>query len=39
VPTYAASHDCVRQSVAVARRTYDFAEVGMPVKVIAASPG
>jgi L,D-transpeptidase catalytic domain/Sporulation and spore germination/Putative peptidoglycan binding domain len=34
VPAYPASHGCVRQSFAVARWTYDFAEVGMPVKVI-----
>jgi lipoprotein-anchoring transpeptidase ErfK/SrfK len=37
VPTYAASHGCVRQPVAVARMTYDFAEIGMPVRVIARS--
>jgi hypothetical protein len=37
VPTYAASHGCVRQPVAVAQWTYDFAYVGMPVKVIATS--
>jgi lipoprotein-anchoring transpeptidase ErfK/SrfK len=37
VPVYAASHGCVRQSVAVARMTYDFAEIGMPVRVIARS--
>jgi lipoprotein-anchoring transpeptidase ErfK/SrfK len=37
VPTYPASHGCVRQSVAVAPWTYAFAEVGMPVKVIARS--
>jgi hypothetical protein len=37
VPTYPASHGCVRQAVAVARMTYDFAEVGMPVRVIAKS--
>ena len=37
VPTYAASHGCVRQSVVVAKWTFDFAEVGMPVKVIARS--
>jgi lipoprotein-anchoring transpeptidase ErfK/SrfK len=34
VPVYPASHGCVRQSFAVARWTYDFAEVGMPVKVV-----
>jgi len=32
-----ASHGCVRQSVTVARWTYDFATIGMPVKVIARS--
>jgi hypothetical protein len=37
VPVYAASHGCVRQPVAVARWTYDFAYVGMPVKVLATS--
>jgi peptidoglycan hydrolase-like protein with peptidoglycan-binding domain len=37
VPTYPASHGCVRQSSAVARWTFDFAGVGMPVKVIARS--
>ena len=37
VPAYAASHGCVRQSPTVARWTYDFASVGMPVKVIARS--
>ena len=37
VPAYPASHGCVRQSETVARWTYDFAEVGMPVKVIARS--
>jgi peptidoglycan hydrolase-like protein with peptidoglycan-binding domain len=37
VPTYPASHGCVRQSVTVASKTYAFAEVGMPVKVIAKS--
>jgi lipoprotein-anchoring transpeptidase ErfK/SrfK len=35
VPTYPASHGCVRESYVVARWTYDFARVGMPVKVIA----
>jgi lipoprotein-anchoring transpeptidase ErfK/SrfK len=35
VPAYPASHGCVRQSFAVARWTYDFAEVGMPVRVLA----
>jgi peptidoglycan hydrolase-like protein with peptidoglycan-binding domain len=37
VPVFPASHGCVRQSMTVARGTYDFAEVGMPVKVIARS--
>jgi peptidoglycan hydrolase-like protein with peptidoglycan-binding domain len=34
VPTFPASHGCVRQSWTVARWTYDFAYVGMPVKVL-----
>jgi L,D-transpeptidase-like protein/sporulation and spore germination protein/putative peptidoglycan binding protein len=37
VPAYPASHGCVRQSFTVARWTYDFASIGMPVKVIAKS--
>jgi peptidoglycan hydrolase-like protein with peptidoglycan-binding domain len=37
VPAYPASHGCVRQSWTVASWTYDFAYVGMPVKVIADS--
>ena len=37
VPFFPASHGCVRQSSTVARWTYDFATVGMPVKVIATS--
>jgi hypothetical protein len=37
VPVYPASHGCVRQSPTVARWTYNFAAVGMPVKVIARS--
>jgi peptidoglycan hydrolase-like protein with peptidoglycan-binding domain len=37
VPAYAASHGCVRQLPSVAQWTYDFASVGMPVKVIARS--
>jgi sporulation and spore germination protein/L,D-transpeptidase-like protein/putative peptidoglycan binding protein len=37
VPIFAASHGCVRQSSTVARWTYDFAAVGMPIKVIARS--
>ena len=35
VPTYPASHGCVRQPFAVARWTFDFAYVGMPVSVLA----
>jgi hypothetical protein len=37
VPPFAASHGCVRQAFAVARWTYAFAYVGMPVKVVAKS--
>jgi lipoprotein-anchoring transpeptidase ErfK/SrfK len=37
VPAYPASHGCVRQPIAVARMTYDFAEIGTPVKVVAGS--
>ncbi len=37
VPTFPASHGCVRQSASVAPWTYRFAYVGMPVKVIAHS--
>jgi N-acetylmuramoyl-L-alanine amidase len=37
VPVYPASHGCVRQRYTVAHWTFDFAEVGMPVKVIARS--
>ena len=37
VPAYPASHGCVRQLYTVARWTYNFATVGMPVKVIARS--
>jgi putative peptidoglycan binding protein/sporulation and spore germination protein/L,D-transpeptidase-like protein len=37
VPVYPASHGCVRQPTAVARMTYDFAEIGMPVRVVARS--
>jgi peptidoglycan hydrolase-like protein with peptidoglycan-binding domain len=37
VPTYPASHGCVRQRYTVAQWTYGFAQVGMPVKVIGAS--
>jgi hypothetical protein len=36
VPTYPASHGCVRQLPTVAQWTYRFAYVGMPVKVIAS---
>jgi N-acetylmuramoyl-L-alanine amidase len=38
VPPYAASHGCVRQVPAVARMTYDFADIGMPVDVIGRLP-
>ena len=37
VPTYPASHGCVRQHSTVAQWTYGFAYVGMPVKVLATS--
>src|SRR3954449_7851664 len=37
VPAFPASHGCVRQLYTVARWTYAFAYVGMPVKVIAKS--
>jgi lipoprotein-anchoring transpeptidase ErfK/SrfK len=37
VPAYPASHGCVRQSFTSARWLFDFAEVGMPVKVLASS--
>jgi hypothetical protein len=37
VPAYPASHGCVRQLFTVAKWTYAFAYVGMPVKVIAKS--
>jgi peptidoglycan hydrolase-like protein with peptidoglycan-binding domain len=37
VPVFPASHGCVRQSFTVARWTFGFAQVGMPVKVIATS--
>ena len=37
VPVYPASHGCVRQAFAVARWTYNFAEVGMPVAVLRKS--
>jgi hypothetical protein len=37
VPVYPASHGCVRQPFSVARWTYNFANVGMPVRVLARS--
>jgi hypothetical protein len=37
VPIFPASHGCVRQAVSVARWTYNFATVGMPVRVISKS--
>ena len=37
VPAYPASHGCVRQLYSVARWTYNFAFVGMSVKVLARS--
>jgi lipoprotein-anchoring transpeptidase ErfK/SrfK len=37
VPVFPASHGCVRQSFTVARWTYNFATIGMPVRVIASS--
>jgi hypothetical protein len=37
VPPYPASHGCVRQLPTVAQWTYNFAFVGMPVKVITNS--
>jgi hypothetical protein len=37
VPAYPASHGCVRQLYTVAQWTYRFADVGMPVDVIAKS--
>jgi hypothetical protein len=37
VPTFPASHGCVRQRYTVAQWTYGFAYVGMPVKVTAGS--
>jgi hypothetical protein len=37
VPPYPASHGCVRQLYTVAGWTYNFASVGMPVKVLALS--
>jgi hypothetical protein len=35
VPAYPASHGCVRQSPTVAKWTYWFAYIGMPVRVMA----
>jgi hypothetical protein len=37
VPTYPASHGCVRQLVTTAQWMYDFSVVGMPVKVMTTS--
>jgi len=37
VPPYAASHGCVREFASTAKWLYDFAYVGMPVKVMAQS--
>jgi hypothetical protein len=37
VPPYPASHGCVREVYVNSRWMYDFARVGMPVKVIAKS--
>jgi hypothetical protein len=37
VPTYAASHGCVRNTHATSKWMFDFSRVGMPVKVIASS--
>jgi lipoprotein-anchoring transpeptidase ErfK/SrfK len=37
VPAYAASHGCVRERYVNSRWMYDFARVGMPVKVISTS--
>jgi hypothetical protein len=37
VPAFPASHGCVRQLFTVAQWTYDFAFVGMPVKVLSRS--
>jgi hypothetical protein len=37
VPPYAASHGCVRQMVTTAKWLYDWASVGMPVKVLTTS--
>jgi lipoprotein-anchoring transpeptidase ErfK/SrfK len=37
VPSYAASHGCVREMSSTSKWMYDFGYVGMPVKVIAVS--
>ena len=37
VPPYAASHGCVRNMYTTAHWMYDFAKVGMPVRVISGS--
>ena len=37
VPAYPASHGCVRQAFSVARWTYNFAQIGMPVRVVGRS--
>jgi lipoprotein-anchoring transpeptidase ErfK/SrfK len=37
VPPYPASHGCARESYTQAKWMYDFAEVGMPVKVLSES--
>ena len=37
VPAYPASHGCVRERYVNSKWMYDFARVGMPVKVIASS--
>jgi hypothetical protein len=37
VPAYPASHGCVRESFTTSKWFYGFAEVGMPVKVLASS--
>jgi peptidoglycan hydrolase-like protein with peptidoglycan-binding domain len=37
VPSFPASHGCVRQPFAVAHWTYNFAVIGMPVRVLSRS--
>jgi hypothetical protein len=37
VPPYAASHGCVRERFGTAKWMFDFARVGMPVKVLSRS--